>query len=100
MVVFRNEKRCFEIDDFVILSLARLPQLPSGHPVAASSEITRFTSPISDRSGFAARHRALFGLLNEIFACPGNAQEKPVSVYNSFCHLPSCQPFSCGAMGQ
>ncbi len=29
-----------------------------------------------------------------------NAQQTPVSMYNSFCHLPSYQPSCCGAWGQ
>ena len=53
---------------------------------AASSAIARFTSPISDRSAICCPAQALFGLLNEVFAYLGNAQQKPVSMHNSFYH--------------
>jgi hypothetical protein len=64
---------------------------------AADSPIARFASPISDRSAICCSAPALFGLLNDVFVSLGNVQQKPVSIHNRFCHLPSYQPSTCGA---
>jgi hypothetical protein len=44
-------------------------------PIWLSVMILLMLAPISDGSAISGRHRALFGLLNKVFACLENAQQ-------------------------